>query len=230
MACNPKTESTTHQIAFWGAIFFAYTLTVGLSLQLYVIPEVFPQFDRGEGIVILDSTGFNQVAKTKAAEIKQMGWQAWELRPQNFSPAGIASIFYVLWVDKPYSVLPFNALIHAASGGVVLWLLRIFFPWRPAIFGSIFFVANPASLEWVAQIHRDGVYILGLLMVLLCLVLFHRGLKTIQLRSIIGGFLFGMVGTSFVWVARPYWVQVLLTTVVIGVLMISLCHWMTRTK
>ena len=213
-----------------GLVFFMYSLSAGVAIQTYVIPHLFPQFDQGEGLIIPDSTGFNQLAKAKAIEIKGKGWGAWELRPQRHSPAGIASIFYTLWTPKPYSLLPFNALVHALSGCLVLWLLVHFYSWGPAFFGSVLFVINPAAMEWVAQIHRDGVFILGNLMMLACLVLFFRGLTMGNVHSLIWGFLAGVSGTWLAWVARPYWIQVLIVILVLGLVLISIHCWANRGK
>lgn len=211
-----------------GTIFFVYALSVGALVQCYLIPTVFPHLDLGDGLVILDSTGFNQIAKIKAAEILDKGWAAWELRPQGLSPPGIASIFYALWTPKPYSLLPFNALVHALSGGLVLWLLRHFFPWKPAVIGASIFVLNPAALEWVAQIHRDGIFILGNLLVLACLMQLEKGLRLGKKRALAWGLLCGLIGTSIAWVARTYWAQVLLVMFFLCVCLIVIHSWIAR--
>lgn len=211
-----------------GLIFYIYSLAISVAIQTYIVPKIFPQFDLGDGIIVLDSTGFNQIAKTKAAEILENGWEKWELRPQAQSPAGIASIFYVFMVPKPYSMLPFNALVHALTGCLVLWLLLHIFSWKPALFGSVLFVINPAALQWVAQIHRDGIFILGNLLVLICLVQFWSGLKSANMRTMVWGFIGGGIGTVLTWVARPYFVQVLLVFVVLGLLLISFTCLVTR--
>ncbi len=218
----------TQRIFLLGLIFFVYSLGAGVAIQAYFVPKIFPQFDLGEGLIILDSTGFNQIAKVKANEIKERGWGAWELRPRALSPAGIASIFYALWTPKPYSLLPFNALVHALSGCLVLWLLLHLFSWKPALFGSALFVINPAAMEWVAQIHRDGVYVLGNLMVLICIVQFLGGLKSENVRTMAWGLILGIAGTWLVWIARPYWIQVLIVLVLLGSLLISISCWTTR--
>jgi len=197
--------------ALTGSVIFFYALFTGLGIQLVLIPVFFPHFDLGDGMFVLDSSGFNQIAKSKAAEIVSQGWGAWQLRPgeQPQSPAGIASVFYALITPKPYSVLPLNALVHAASGCFVLWLLRLCFPWKAALFGVVLFVVNPASLEWVAQMHRDGLFILGNLMSLVALILFLIGLKKGEIRPIVFGFVFGVLGAVITSIARDYWLQVL---------------------
>jgi len=221
-------KKNKREIVIFGLIFFIYSLVVSVAIQTFIVPKLFPQFDLGEGIIVLDSTGFNQIAKTKSAEIQEKGWGAWELRPQAQSPAGIASIFYVFLVPKPYSMLPFNALVHALTGCLVLWLLLHIFSWKPALFGSILFVVNPAALQWVAQIHRDGIFILGNILVLVCLVQFWSGLRSSNMRTMMWGFIGGGTGTVLAWVARPYFVQILLVFVVLGLLLISLTCLTTR--
>ena len=205
----PASESLRYTLT--GSVIFFYALFIGLGIQLVLIPVFFPHFDLGDGMVVLDSSGFNQMAKSKAAELVSQGWGAWQFRPgaQLQSPAGIASVFYALITPKPYSVLPLNALVHAASGCFVLWLLRLCFPWKAALFGVVLFVVNPASLEWVAQIHRDGLFILGNLMSLVALILFLIGLKKGEIRPIVFGFVFGVLGAGITSIAREYWVQVL---------------------
>jgi len=206
----------------YGVIFFVYSLFAGLVIQLYLITEIFPQFNLGDGIVVLDSSGFNQIAKEKAIEIGEKGWAAWELRPKQQSPAGIASIFYSLWAPKPYSMLPFNALVHAISGSIVLWLLSRFFPWKPAVIGSAVFVLNPAAMEWVAQIHRDGIFILGNLLVLLSLIRYGKDWGSTNPGGILISFVIAISGTTLVWIARPFWVQVLFVTILIWIAMMSM--------
>lgn len=206
-------------------LFFVYSLGVSAAIQCYIVPKMFPHFDRGDGIIILDSNGFNQIAKEKAAEIREKGWSAWELRPQAQAPAGIASIFYALLTPKPYTLLPYNALVHALSGCLVFWVLLHIFSWWPAFFGSLLFVVNPAALQWVAQIHRDGVFILGNLLVLFGMLQFLNGLKSANTWRLVSGFAGGVAGTLLVWVARLYWVQILLVFVLLVSLLLVLTCW-----
>lgn len=203
-------------------LFFGYSLGISAAIQCYIVPKMFPHFDRGDGIIILDSNGFNQIAKEKAAEIREKGWTAWELRPQAQSPAGIASAFYALLTPKPYTLLPYNALVHALSGCLVLWALLHIFSWWPAFFGSLLFVVNPAALQWVAQIHRDGIFILGNLLVLFGMLQFLNGLKSANTWPLVLGFSGGVAGTVLVWVARLYWVQILLIFVLLVSLLLAL--------
>lgn len=220
-----NTLQKSHLVFLMGVIFFLYSWAAGLAIQTIIVPKMFPKSSFGGGLVVLDSAGFDQVAKTKAAEIQEKGWSAWELRPRGVSPAGVASIFYALWTPKSYSMLPFNALIHALSGCLILWVLLDFFTWKPSIFGSSLFVFNPAAMEWVAQIHRDGMFILGNLMVLACLVQFGRTMRTSKPNNLSWLIIPAIAGTCLVWIARPFWVQVLSVSVLLGVLLIGGSFW-----
>jgi len=198
-----------------GLFVFAYAWLASLLLQLWVIPTLFSQPGAAEGLVVLDSIGFDRIAKAKVVEIASLGWSAWELKPQSQSPAGIASLFYTVLGPSPTSMLPFNAVVHALSACAAMLILRNFFSVVPALIGALVFALNPASFEWVAQIHRDGIFILGNL-------LFICGIMSFFRPPVEGGsqwlrYLFNMgfmpvLGITLVWVARPYWVQVMLVT------------------
>lgn len=204
-----------------GIVVFAYALIASTFIQTLLVSHLLPSFNLGDGLIILDSVGFNQIAKAKAREIAELGWQAWELRPQGQFPAGVASAFYVLWTPMPYSLLPFNALVHALSACLVFWLLRGWFAPLPAIIGSVVFAVNPSAMEWVAQIHRDGVFILGNLLVLVALMQFRRGLSSEGIREFVWGCIWAGCGTGLVWMARSYWVQVLFVAMIGAALLLA---------
>ncbi|MBL1140642.1 MAG: hypothetical protein HND53_01265 [Proteobacteria bacterium] len=216
-----KHNSNAWVLFYFGVITFVYMLCASSFIQIYVIQVLFPQFNLGDGLAVFDSAGFDQIAKSKAIEINEKGWGAWELRPRGNtgnagqSPSGIASFFYTLWAPKPYVMLPFNAFVHALSGCLVVWLLRIFYSWVPSLLGGALFVLNPAAMEWAAQIHRDGIFILGNLMVLASLFHLFKILETGKISNMIWSMFLGMFGTSLVWVARPYWIQVLITSIIL---------------
>ena len=191
-----------------GIAFFLYSLVAGLVIQSIVVPKLFTETASVEGLIIPDSIGFHQIAVAKAKEINEKGWAYWELRPNGHSPAGIASVIYALSVEKPFSILPFNALVHALTGCVVLRILLSFFPTGAAILGSMAFVLNPTAMEWVAQIHKDGLFVLGNLLLLLCLVNISAPGRPATIASRGVYFLLGLAGVFITWVARPHWAPV----------------------
>lgn len=222
--------SLEYQICWLGIFVFCYSWLVSLCLQLWAIPTLFSHPGSAEGLVILDSIGFDRIAKAKAIEIAKYGWAAWELRPQANSPAGIATALYSVFGSSPTSMLPFNAVVHATSACVVLSILRNYYPAIPALMGALVFALNPASLEWVAQIHRDGVFILGNLLIITGLMRLFSGGDTgyeLTARSFSALVAALLIGTLLVWVARPYWVQVTLLVVLLACvifILVSLCQ------
>jgi hypothetical protein len=220
-------------IFYFSVITFIYTLSVSAFIQLYFIQVLFSQFNLVDGLAVFDSVGFDLIAKQKAIEISESGWHLWELRPKGIvdgnvtpgqSPAGIASIFYTLWTPKPFAMLPFNAIIHSLSGCLFVWLFRQFFSRTSAIIGGALFILNPAAMEWAAQLHRDGIFIFGNLMVLACLFHLLKVLNSGKMVNIIWSMVLGLSGTVVVWVARPYWVQVLFVTIILCLIILSILY------
>ncbi len=207
-----------------GFFVFIYTWSASLFLQLWVIPLLFPDTSV-EGLVVIDSTGFNEIAKAKASEIAILGWSAWELKPESQSPAGIASFFYTLWGSVPTSILPFNAIVHAVTACVVMRILSNFFTAVPALIGALVFALNPASFEWVAQIHRDGIFILGNMLVIMGIVNVLD--QSVERRNYFNKYYLFLLsaaifGTLLIWVARTYWLQIsLLMMAMIFILFMS---------
>lgn len=205
------------RLLIWLGIFvFAYSWIASFLLQLWIIPALFSNPEAAEGLVVIDSTGFNEFAKAKANEISSLGWSAWELRPNGHLPVGIASVFYVVFGPAPTSMLPFNAVVHALSTCLVAVIFRNFFSVIPALMGALAFALNPAAFEWVAQIHRDGVFILGNLMLFMGALRFIPETDTLERKSPkhwASLLVVTIAGTLLIWVARAYWVQVVLATI-----------------
>lgn len=220
--------SDTKALFYFGVVTFIYALSLGLFIQLYAIPVLLPGSNLGAGISVLDSFGFHKIALEKAIEISHQGWSAWELRPQRHFPAGLASFFYALWTPKPFALLPFNAILHALSGCLVVWSLRQYFSLLPSIIGGAVFALNPVAMEWIAQIHRDGVFVLGNLMVVACLLQLSKNLYNFKISSVIWGLFFGLSGTAVVWLARPFWVQVIFVSILLWVGLLVLLYVFTN--
>ena len=188
-------------------IFFIYTASMAIIVQV-ILPQVFPEVFMVDGIFVPDTKGFHQIAARKALEIVEKGWGAWELRPDNQYPAGVASIFYCLWKPELYSMIPFNAVVHATSGCLVFFLLTSFMKNRfIAACGAILFIINPASLEWTAQIHRDGTYILGNLLMLTAWFFLIKGVMQKKWQKFSYAFFLTLCGSLLIWAPRPYWTE-----------------------
>ena len=186
---------------------FFYSLAIGLIIQKVLVPRLFPSAN--DGLVILDSIGFDLIAKEKASQILIHGWSSWELNPSKQLPAGIASIFYVIFGKNPSSFLPFNAIMHSLSACLVFGILRKNFSQIPSLLGVFFFAVYPTSLEWVSQIHRDGIFIFGNLLVLtgLILVVNQVSKNKLYVPASIFSTIAMILGYSLVYLVRPYWID-----------------------
>ena len=206
-----RTLRAHYALAYLGIAVFLYSLLCGLLLQFYIIPAISPPPTSVNGLVALDSIGFHRIALDQALKIRNLGWSAWELRPQWQSPSGIASFFYAILAPHPSFLLPFNALVHSLSACAVYLICRRFYAALPSLAGSLLFALNPISLLWIAQIHRDGIFVLGNLILLYALMGFWQPLRSSDFMSFLPIFSHGTLasfGTFLVWVARPYWLSV----------------------
>ena len=225
---NGKNISNEKIFLYFGISVFTYSLCAALVIQFFVLDVLVHVYrydiNLANGLTVLDSFNFDLIAREMSTTIREEGWQAWELRPQGSSPAGIASIFYTLWTPKPYSLLPLNALVHALSGCFVFWILKNFFSWKSAILGATIFVLNPAAMEWVAQIHRDGLFILGNLMILTCLFQFSNSFESGKVKTMVWGLFYGVLGSIIAWISRPYWLEILLILILLWIILFFLVN------
>jgi len=140
-----------------------------------------------------------------AKRVQQEGWSAWTLRHPVSGQAmsGIAGLFYALTgIHKPWVLLPFNAFLHASAGLILYILLRLLdISKKTALIFTIPFIIFPTSLTWVSQIHKDGLYILGMYLTFLSLALaFSNEIKKNVisiLAGVLGAFVFFTVGREY---------------------------------
>lgn len=197
-------------MAWISAAFFAYAAMAAMAVQLVLLPHLFPAWHAGHGLLHGgDWLEFHRLGVECANRIGETGWGGWELRPNGQAPAGIACALYVLISPEPWTLIPFNAVLHAAAG---LALVRIFMvlslTLRQALACAIPFVVFPSALTWVAQIHKDGISIAGSMIAL------YGWVSLVQEKTLTEGWkralrsgLWVLLGTAIVWVVRPYQVQ-----------------------
>lgn len=218
---NQLNKNTQMRI-LWQLLFF-YSLIVGLLVQIWVAPHFLGQ---PEGLFSPDAIGFNEIAQLKAKEIERMGWGAWELRPDNQFPAGMASFLYAMIYPSPLIMLPLNAAVHATSGYLVIKILKCFFRMKAAVIGGVFFVLNPISLEWITQIHRDGFYILGNIIFFYAFISIINAINDniLDVKNYCIIFLLYTFSILLVWVSRPYWIAIFLifSILILGALIYKL--------
>jgi putative peptidoglycan lipid II flippase len=217
-----KTDFTTKDsrkpyslsIVLW-VVFYCYTTFTALIFQKLLLP-MFPAFHGGKGLINADSLIFHNVAVSLAESIRLHGWGAWTLWPATgvTGNVGILGALYALFGDDPALIIPVNALLHATSGVIIYLTGRKLFPNRIGLFSgviaSVLFVVYPSSLNWYAQIHKDGYVILGMLIILYSWI---TGIvDTPKLRSVIvlfSGTIFGMLLNLLV---RPYNIKLLIVS------------------
>jgi len=202
-------QKSTPYFRIW-LIFFMYTAVVAALIQLIVLPYFFPAWHAGNGLLVGgDWLQFHKSAVELASQIKIHGCSVWQLKPEGQAPIGIAGAIYALTVPKPWTIIPLNAILQATSGIILLKIIQTFIhPWKKAILCVLPFILFPSALTWYTQIHKDGFFILGILFYMwgfLCLV---NSTRT-NSRSFINSLLFVMLGAAFVWIVRPYGVQML---------------------
>ena len=193
---------------------FLYCIVIAIFIQFIVLPHVFPGLHAGDGLLVgTDSVGFHRIAVELAEKIKSNGFREWQLRPEGHSPAGIAALFYALTgVHKPFVLVPLNAAVHATALIVLLLIIRQYLPSpKKSVLCVVPFLLFPTAIGWYAQIHKDGIFILGFFVALFgILSFFRKAAVTLQWQMIVINIL-SMVGGGFlVWIARPYGVTLLI--------------------
>jgi len=192
-------------IKLWLA-FYLYSLTVGLLVQFVILPIIFPSAHWKDGLMVGgDWVQFHTEGVEIAKRVEQEGWSVWTLKHPISGQAmsGIAGLFYALTgIHKPWVLLPFNAFLHASAGLILYILLRFLdISKKTALIFTIPFVIFPTSLTWVSQIHKDGLYILGMYLTFLSLALaFSNEIKKNVisiLAGLLGAFVFFTVGREY---------------------------------
>jgi len=192
-------------IKLWLA-FYLYSLTVGLLVQFVILPIIFPSAHWKDGLMVGgDWVQFHTEGVEIANRVQQEGWSVWTLRHPISGQAmsGIAGLFYALTgIHKPWVLLPFNAFLHASAGLILYILLRLLeISKKTALIFTIPFIIFPTSLTWVSQIHKDGLYILGMYLTFLSLALaFSNEIKKNVisiLAGVLGALIFFAVGREY---------------------------------
>jgi hypothetical protein len=148
----------------------------------------------------------------------------WELRPASGNaPTGIAAAVYVYLTPEPYMLVPVNALIHA-SGGMVVYLIVFKLSQKKltSIIAALPFLIFPSAASWYAQIHKDGIFALGML---LCGLGWMHAFKLDFWNTTappFGALLLPIaLGLCLVWVVRPH-IMVLMQVVAIVISLFGL--------
>ncbi|MHB8108409.1 MAG: murein biosynthesis integral membrane protein MurJ [Syntrophorhabdaceae bacterium] len=220
------------QFILW-VIFYCYSTFAAIMFQKVLLP-LFPAYAGGSGLIGGgDSVFFHRIAVKLADAIRQGGWSQWTLRPVEGATGNVsllAALYAVFGVD-PLVIIPVNCALHATSGLLIFLISRELWPGKVGIYAGIItaslFVAFPSSLNWYAQIHKDGFAVLGMLLI------FYSWLKGIHSRSkirlAITIILGTLVGGALVVFVRPYNIMLfMMSASVIGIFLFF--HYLFRKK
>lgn len=195
-------------------LFFIYPFLVALFVQLILLPYVFPAWHAGDGMLTGgDWYRLHLYAVELSEEINNIGWSAWELRPNGQAPSGIAAFFYTLITPHPWIVIPLQASLHATSTLVLFLLMNCLTTKKKYAFLSILpFWLYPSAMIWYTQNHKDGYMISGAFLIL---YFWNNSLnvdiwKWKNLDKIIIKMIIPLVAGAFLaWLVRPYSVQMM---------------------
>ena len=184
-----------------------FTLCLDVVIREILLPYVLPELHVGEGFVFGgDSLGFHQNAALLAEQIREHGWSRWQLKPgpAGDSPVGIAAALYAVFGANPLVLLPLNAAVHGLSAVLLVTILcHVSVRRVDAAWGALPFVLFPTAAYWHSQLHRDGIYILGIYAWLAgTLLLFRPEAMTVRRWATTLGLI--VLGGALTWLSRPY--------------------------
>lgn len=203
-----------------GGFAFAYVLTVGLLIQLFILPSVLPNLHAGNGLLVgLDSGKYHSIGVQKAAEIATQGWSEFELKPSSYGVSGILSILYLAFGPRPFVFLVVNALTKAISAISLFLVVRhISSSPKVATISILPFVFFPSSLYWDTQILNEGFAIAGIFLLTASFAFFWRNIRqTPSKKQMLLWAGAAVLGIVFVYIVRSYFLIFLLpSTAILG--------------
>lgn len=199
---------------------FFFSLSIGLLIQLFILPILFPFCHAGHGLLAgNDVIRFHTDAVLLAGLIQDKGWGEWVLRPGGQAPSGIMAVAYVFFPDEPFVVLPLYAALFATSIALLFAILRLCgFEKKAAGFGILPLLFFPSGALLYAVPHKDAFYFCGNILFFYGLLRMAISVTSEPLRAgegflpLCGFFVISLAGAFLVWVVRPYGVEIMMGT------------------
>lgn len=190
-------------------ILFCYSTITALIFQKLLLP-LMPSLHAGHGLLNNDAIYFHSVAEKIATNIELYGWSLLTVWPDNPGASGNVSLlgilYYIFNSNDPSIILPVNAAIHAMSGVLMLLIATELWPGKigkiGGIVSAIIFVTFPSTLNWYAQIHKDGYAIAGTLLAVYSWLRYINVDKSI--KNYFSYFIGSMLGICLIIFVRPY--------------------------
>lgn len=195
---------------YW-LLIVGYISIAAITIQFLVLPVFLKDYHWGGGFLdIRDAITYHTVSKEVANRINDHGLSEWSLKPRSNRDdlriksgiSGIVSIIYAYSVPELWTIIPFNAVVHATTALVLLnifLLLGMNKSW--AMFATLPFVFYPSSAQWWSQIGKDGVLILGIFLVFYSFLL---GIRSSRWGQFAFAFLYAVLGFFMIWLMREY--------------------------
>lgn len=205
------------------ALAFFYSLSVGLLVQLVLLPAVMPELDAGHGLLKGgDWVWFQQQAVLLADRIHHEGWVIWELGPRRNSPIGVAAAAYALTgTREPWVLMPLNAGLYAVGAACLYLMFTCIASRRLAFVAILPYLLFPSAVMIYGQIHKDAWSIAGLLLINLAWVRFAVS-NNLAWRNFMSQVALVLAGAWLVWVVRPYLLKILLAASTLTVLILAI--------
>lgn len=192
--------------------FYVFSLSTAILIQFIFLPKLFSAYNNGSGLIVgTDSCLYHKIALKQYHKIKEEGWAAINLKPENHIMGGIATILYVLISPRPWSLLPLNAGLFSLSIVLLIMIIEEIFHYRIRALVSILpFCCFPTSMLIFSQINKDCIFIPGVLCLLLSWVIIER--PCYQYKSILKNIsiflLLNFVGLLMCYLVRSYFLEV----------------------
>ena len=209
---------------------FLWALTVGLLIQIIILPYLLPSLHAGDGLMKGgDWIKFHEYSLLMADQIEQFGWSEWELKPYTWFPVGFASaIYYITGINSPWILLPFNAFLFSISA---VFLFDISYSIsKSKIFSiiSIFpFVFFPSGALIYSQLHKDVFSVCGIMIIIACWIRLATDQK-ITLSILFKGSVLIFISYILIGLVRSYLFEVIAAVVIVG--SISLLIFSSRNR
>lgn len=190
----------------------------------FVLPYILPGlFDYG-GLLKMskDSKVFHELALLKANQIHELGWSAWELRPDKRATSGVASILYY-FVPSLAMTIPLCAALQSFSAISLGKIIRdLNFSVRAAAWVSFLFVLHPISLQWNSQHHKDSYAVLGMFLIILGFIRLHKSRS--MKEGLINFTKYSLPGIALIWLVRPYLLEILIVVFLASITFTFVLH------
>lgn len=205
---------------------FLFAIAAGLILQLFILPVLLPALHGGNGLLVGgDWVLFHAQALQLVNKIQQEGWGAWGLVDGNALVGVTAAIYELTGVNKPLVILPINALLFALTAMCFFEVFLTITTKRWAFFATLPFVLFPSAVQLYGQIHKDVWVAAGYGLFLVVWVRFSLS-YSLGYREFVTRCFMIIFAIGLIWIARPYFIQIMILTniVVIGVIVVQRWH------